>query len=204
METLITPTQAQKELEDVLHHFMTLSERWNEDRQAMAKQNAELGKLVVRLSVQVEKLKEADDVLKRQVSQSIEGAAHSLAEKTAGEFKKHTMRDVEYVTERLKKVAQETSQQLEAVYQDHKSANRMAILALFTVPIMVSLLIFWWLSPKPMLALNDEQMLTYKHGQALEGIWPKLNKKQQKWLSDVGTGKIRNRGMPLDEIAGNT
>lgn len=198
METLTKP--AQTELEDVLHHFLMLSERWNEDRQDMAKQNAELGKLVVRLSAQIEKLKEADGVLRREVSQSIEGAVNSLAEETASEFKKHAMRDVESVTERLKKSAQETSEQLQAVYHDQKRANVTGILALFTVPIMVSLLIFWFLSPAPMLPLTGDELLTYHKGETLDAFWPKLNQKQRNWLIGLANGKTVNHGKALNEL----
>lgn len=197
METLTKPAQA--ELEDVLHHFLMLSERWNEDRQDMAKQNAELGKLVVRLSAQIEKLKEADKELRVQLSQSIDKATLTMAEKTAEGFKQKVMKDVESAARELKKTSEDTSQQLCELHENYRYDRLIARTAFLILPIIVSLLIFWWLSPKPMLALTDQQMSIYQDGKLLESVWPKLNPKQRNWLIGLAEGKIINRGKALDE-----
>jgi hypothetical protein len=58
--------------------------------------------------------------------------------------------------------------------------------------VAVSLLIVWYLMPKPILSVTYEQIVTYQAGQAMQATWPKLSKRQQKWLLAVADGKANN------------
>ncbi len=191
-------------LEDMLNNFLMIKELWKEERQNLALQNVELKKHVISLLAQVEKLKEVDVELRKQISASIKSASSEMAEKTASEFKKSVTEDVKLATYQLKKASEENTRQLQQAQIVSENNWIYFFLGLFVLPIIASLLIFWWLSPKPMMALTDQQMSTYQDGQTLEVFWPKLNKKQQNWLLELSDGKINNHGKRIDKIQDNS
>ena len=199
-----TQKQGHENLEDILNHFLVVKELWQEERQKLTQQNTEFGKVVIRLSAQVEKFKETEVELRKQVTQSISEASTSMAEKSAREFKAAVMSDVEYASERLKDATDKSVSQLEELASNQSNSTIMFSIGLFVLPIIASLLIFWVLSPKPMMPMTDQQFSTYQDGQLLDGFWSKLNKKQQKFLTELGNGEINNHGKPIEEMQDGT
>ena len=195
-----TQKQGHETLEEILNNFLVVKELWQEERQKLVQQNTEFGKLVIRLSAQVEKFKETEGELKRQVTQSINQASISMAEKAAQEFKTAVLCDVEYASKRLQEATVKSIDQLEELARQKSNSSILLSTGLFVLPIIASLLIFWFLSPKPTLPLSAQQLSTYRAGQVLETFFPKLNKKQQMWLMELGDGKIDNHGKSLEEI----
>jgi hypothetical protein len=195
-----TQKQEHETLEDLLNHFLVVKELWQEERQKLTQQNTDFGKLVIRLSAQVEKFKETEAELKKQVTQSISQASAAMAEKAAREFKMAVTGDVEYASQRLKDAAEKSVDQLEKLKRDQSERSMMFSIGLFVLPIIASLLIFWLLSPKPALPLSGQQISIYEDGQMLDGFWSKLNKKQQEFLADLGNGKINNHGKRMEEM----
>lgn len=191
-------------LEDTLNNFLMLKELWQEERQKLVKQNADFKSEVTRLAAQVEKLKEADVELRKQVSHSIMSSSLAMAEKVGQEFKKTAMKDVESAAHSLKVASIENAKRLSDASDKNTETSIIFGIGLFLLPIIASLLIFWWLSPTPMMALSDKQMATYQDGQLLDGFWSKLNKKQQKFLTDVANGKRDNHGKHIEEMQDNT
>jgi hypothetical protein len=175
----------EEQLEDILHHYLTVLERWKEDRAELAKQISDLGKSVVRLGSQLDKFNDVEKSFRQQVIYSIDHSSSKMAERIAQEFKQAVANEVNGSTTNLLKAVDKANNQLQKYEKEEKSNFLLFFGGLFILPIVTSLLLVWLIMPKPLLALSGSELQTYQAGQFLEGFWSKLSKREQKHLSDL-------------------
>lgn len=183
------PTQpAQETLEDLLFKYCALYERWGEDRKELAKQSAEITKLVNRFAAQLDKFKDLDQEIKRQISTSIRQAANEMSSQASKEFIERISKDVKAATQDLERGVEKATDKLKEYYYQEKFSKLWYAAICYVMPILVSLLLVWIMMPKPTLPLTDQQLNTYQEGQFLHQFWSKLSKKEQDRLTNLATG----------------
>ena len=190
---------SKENLEDVLFKYLALHERWGEDRQDLAKQNAELAKLLHRFTAQVDKFKDYEQQLNQQIAAGIYKAAQDMSLRATKDFISDSKKEIESLSSDLSRTLQKTTDTLNH-YQKNESSNTLWImLTAFIMPIVVSLLIVFLLTPKPTLPLTDQQMLTYQNGQFFNSFWGKLSKQEQKRLTGLANAPNRVSGDHIDD-----
>ncbi len=195
---------SEEQLEDILHHYLTVLERWKEDRAELAKQLGDLGKSVVRFSAQLDKFNDFEKSFRQQMQYSIDNATSKMAEKLASEFKKTVESTVDNSTKNLLNAVDKATYQL---HEHEKNENRNLMLfagGLFIVPIVTCLLLVFFIMPKPLLALNGSELQTYQAGQLLENFWPKLTKREQNRLTDLSNQSTNDVASDTNDNSNNT
>lgn len=165
-------------LEEVMHQFLLLSERFAEERQLLNKQTVELTKVLTRLSLQVEKLGEADRHLRDQVESSIKSASNHLADRAMKEMGG----SLHQVTGQLAEKVQSATRTLMQYENEVVTFGWKWIGTMVFTAILTSLLLVWFLMPRPTLPLTQQQLSDLNQGEITRLIWPKLSSKEkQHW-----------------------
>jgi hypothetical protein len=166
-------------LEAVLFQFVTLYERWSEDRQVSAKQSADTSKFIKEFAQHVGQFAKLEEKVRNDIKTSIRTEAENTAvyfSKTIGEAAR---KEVEPTISKLSNAVGES----ENVLNRYRSSLRFANWEMVTVSIVSSLLlnliIIWWLMPHPTLPLTSQQTRYLITGESFTEIWPKLTKAEK-------------------------
>lgn len=170
-------------LKAVLYQFITLYERWAEDRQVAAKQGADTAQLVTVFLEQVKNFQSLEPKVRQQISNSIESASSSAVKSMGKAIGEEATRSVEDTAKKLKTTVEATQRTLNAYQEEIVMVGWKVILTTAVTSIVICLLLVWLLIPKATLPLTDQQINFLNDGQLMHVIWPKLSKKeQQHWL----------------------
>jgi len=170
-------------LKAIAYQFITLYERWSEDRQAAAKQGADTAELIQLFTEQVKGFKELEPKVRQQILESIQNAAAGVAKTVAEATTKEATRATEAITQQLASATQQAENTLNH-YQADVIANQWKMIGITAITTIITcLLLVWLLIPKPTLPLTNDQIKDLRSGQLMALVWPKLTKKEQAhWL----------------------
>ena len=180
-----TPEMTQEDqLKAILYQFITLYERWAEDRQAAAKQGADTAQLVAVFLEQVKNFQSLEPKVRQQIINSIESASKSTLKSIGTEIGKEATRAVEDTARQLSISTEAAQRTLTAYQHEVVMAQWKVILTTAITTIATCLLLVWLLIPKATLPLTDDQVKDLRGGQLMSLVWPKLSKKEQDhWLA---------------------
>jgi hypothetical protein len=203
-EESLTPDE---HLEAVLFQFVTLYERWSEDRQVTAKQSADIAKFVKEFAQQVNKFATLEERVRNDIHTSMRTEAENMAiyfGQTIGESAK---KQIAPTVKKLEEASNEARGNLVSYYSELSSYKWTTIGITMLTTILTSLLIVKLLMPTPIVPLTAQQIDTYGAGEVFQSILPKLSTRQRQWLFDVAKGKAKNHeklveGMKKDYAAG--
>jgi hypothetical protein len=170
-------------LKAIAYQFISLYERWSEDRQLAAQQGVDTAKLVNLFTEQVKNFKTLEPTVRQHLVVSIQNTTSSVAKKIGEEIGKEASRVTEQVAHQLAQVSEKTKRTL-TQYEGEIIATQWKVISIsvFTT-IVTCLLLVWLLIPKPTFPLNNKQIKYLNSGMMMELVWPKLSKKeQQHWL----------------------
>lgn len=185
----------EERLKAILYQFITLYERWAEDRQAAAKQGADTTQLVNIFIEQVKRFKELEPQVRQQILTSIQNTTTSAVKTISEEIGKEATRAVESTARQLTNSVEQTQRTLGAYQQEVVTTQWKVILTTAVTTIATCLLLVWLLMPKPTLPLTDDQIKDMYGGKLMTLVWPKLSEKERKhWkaLADQITNPVQN------------
>lgn len=192
----------------VLYQFITLYERWAEDRQLGAKQGADTAELIKLFSAQVQDFKTAESKLRQSLLITLQQSATTAAKEMTEKISEIATDKVDTSTKRLQQVVETTTQTLTAHQQqiDHWFYGWVAGIfgAAIIVALLVALIITHFSMPKPYLPLTGAQLQTYEHGQLFEAFWSKLSKKEKNRLISLVNAKDTIQASDTDNSSDNS
>jgi hypothetical protein len=175
-------------LKAIAYQFISLYERWSEDRQVAAKQGADIQELIEIFIEQVKQFKTLEPNVRLELLTSIQNATSSAFEKMGETIGQEATRATDRIAKQLAQVTDRTERTLTR-YENETIATQWKIIGIsvFTT-VLTSLLLVWLLIPKPISPLTDEQLLTYQSGIMMEKFWDKISKKEQNRLINLTYG----------------
>lgn len=182
-------------LKAVLYQFITLYERWAEDRQLAAKQGADIAESIKLFRSQVQNFKFLGAEVRQEINDSIEQAATSATKEITQQISKIATHQVDASTKNLQKAVEVATHQLGGHQQqiDHWFYGWIA--GVFGAAVIVAVLVAHWMIPVPYLPLTGQQLQTYEHGRLFEALWPKLSKKEQNRLMSLAKAKDKENAV---------
>jgi hypothetical protein len=170
-------------LEAILFQFITLYERWSEDRQAAAKQGAETAKLIEKFTEQVNHFQNFESSVRQQLIVRITDSIGSVGKVVGEEASCAARKEIRNTVERLRDVTTESESVLKAYKQEVITTQWKVILISVLTTITTCLVLVWSIIPAPKLPLNDQQLSYLEGGRVMAKIWPKFTKKEQERFS---------------------
>lgn len=172
-------------IEAVLYQYVNLYERWSEDRQAAAKQSAEITKLIQTFTEQVQKFKTLEQHVKHEIKESIRNAAVSIEKHIGEEIVKVAADKTSVASEQLQSSARQAALMLDTYKREVIATRWHAVLISSFTTIITCLLLVWLIIPSPTLPLTNQQINILNEGRLLQLIWPKLTDEEQKHWKQI-------------------
>ena len=196
-EKSLTPDEHLKEL---LFQYVSLYESWSEDRKVTAKQGEDIEKFVNEFATEVDRFSTIEDAVIAKLKKSLDQTTASISERVHVSVSHAVDSSLDGSARKIKDAAQ-YAQNIFSEYQSSLNWSHWKLIALTVLSsIVTSLLIVWWVMPKPILPLTDTQIATYQHGLMLNSFWDKLTTRQKNWLLNLGIGKSNNREKLVEDV----
>jgi hypothetical protein len=181
-EESLTP---EEHLEAILFQFVNLYERWSEDRQVTAKQSADLAKFVKEFAQQVNQFASLEEKVRDDIHTSMRTEAENMAVYLGRKIGDAASEEVEPTVRQLRDVVDESESVLSRYQSSVRFANcKMVVVSVFS-SLLFALLIVFFLMPKPVLPISDEQIEYLKFGESMRYVWPKLLKTEQEHIKKL-------------------
>lgn len=169
----------EEHLESILFQFVTLYERWSEDRQVAAKQGADIAKFVKEFAQQISHFKLLEERVRENINTSIQTEAKNMAVYMGRTVGDAASKEVEPTVRKLRDAVDESENVLSRYRSTLSFANWEMVAVSVAASVLASLLIVWWLVPKPTLPLTSQQARYLVTGESFNEIWPKLTKAEK-------------------------
>ncbi len=182
-------TQEELTMEDrlkaIAYQFITLYERWSEDRQVAAKQGADTAELVKLFTEQVKNFKTLEPSVREQIRVSIQQAVNQSTQKISEKVDAMASQKLENASHKLTTAANDLVNRLQQQEQESSKMFWSFLAAIFVMCVLVSFIVGKWAVPQPYLPLSNQDLQTYQNGLLFNSFWPKLSKKEQKRLETI-------------------
>ena len=179
----------EEQLEAILFQFVNLYERWSEDRQKAAKQGADIEKFIKQFASEVDRFSAIENAVIEKLKKSLSDTTVTISSMVYDAVSHSVDRSLDNSARKIR----ESADYAENVFSAYKSSLNLSHWKLVAITalssITVSLLIVWWLMPKPTIPLTDAQLTAYHNGMVLNSFWDKLSHRQQQWLLNVADDK---------------
>jgi hypothetical protein len=172
-------------LDAVLYQFVTLYERWSEDRQVAAKQGGDTAELVRLFTEQVKEFKSLEPSVRQDLVSSIQQASVKAIGTIGAEVGKQAVIATDQAAALLNKSAKEAKETLKRYEQELFYSHWVTIGFSFITTIATCLLLVYFLIPRPTLPLTDPQVRDLRGGEIMKLVWPKLSKKEQEHWKEL-------------------
>ncbi|HAU1484856.1 TPA: hypothetical protein F8R85_16865 [Legionella pneumophila] len=173
----------------VLFQFMTLYERWSEDRQVSAKQGYDLANRLEQFSKEVDRFSSIEEAVIVKLRKSLNEATLALS----GQVNTATAEALNTTLGSSIARIEKTSKTVETILASNQQIRWLSQLKTLTLNVLCSLLVsglvLWFFMPQPTLPLTEEDMNTYVIGKRFARIWPTLSKEKQQWFLSQGKEK---------------
>ncbi|HHR1287496.1 TPA: hypothetical protein ACS3CI_003250 [Legionella pneumophila] len=177
----------------VLFQFMTLYERWSEDRQVSAKQGYDLANRLEQFSKEVDRFSSIEEAVIVKLRKSLNEATLALSEKVNTATAEALNTTLGSSIARMEK----TSRTVETILASNQQIRWLSQLKTLSLNVLcsflVSGLVLWFFMPQPTLPLAEEDMNTYVIGKRFARIWPTLPKEKQEWFLSESKEKRKKK-----------
>lgn len=178
-EESLTP---EEQLEAILFQFVNLYERWSEDRQKAAKQGADIEKFIKQFASEVDRFSAIENAVIEKLKKSLNDTTVTISNMLYDAVSHSVDRSLDNSVRKIK----ESAHYAENVFSEYKSSLNLSHWKLVAITalssITASLLIVWFLMPKPTLPLTYDDMKIYKLGKTFSELWPILPEDKKKWF----------------------
>ena len=173
----------------LLFQFVSLYERWSEDRQVAAKQAYDLTKQLERFSEEVGRFSRIEEAVIGKLRQSLHETVVDLSEKVGGATAEALNSTLGSCVTRMDGAAKAVETIL-AGHQEIGWLSQVKTLALNVLcSLVVSSLVVWFFMPKPALPLTKQDMDTYRVGEKFSLLWSTLPKEKKQWILSASKDK---------------
>ncbi|MDP1575128.1 MAG: hypothetical protein Q8L78_09400 [Coxiellaceae bacterium] len=177
---------SQEHLEAILFQFVKLYERYSEDRQVGVKQSSDTAKLVSHFTAQVNRFETLTPAVCDALSASIKKIIGNAAHEVSKEINSAAFRATENIAQKLKSAASDTEQTLLRANFEAKNHFLKTILISVGSAIASGMFIAWLLMPKISLQFSPLQTQVMHEGAMFIKVFPKLSKKEQVHIMQLG------------------
>lgn len=190
-------TKKSQSMEDhqkaLLFQFMTLYERWSEDRQVAAKQGYDLEQHLKKFSEEVRRFSSIEDAVIVKLRKSLNETVATLSEKVNTATAEALSATLGAHVARMEK-ASRTVETILASNQQIRWLSQLKTVAVNVLcSLVVSTLVLWFFMPQPTLPLTEEDINTYVIGKRFVRIWPTLSKEKQQWFLSATRDKSHKK-----------
>lgn len=190
-------TKKSQSMEDhqkaLLFQFMTLYERWSEDRQVAAKQGYDLAQQLKQFSEEVRRFSTIEEAVIVRLRKSLNETTVIFSEKVNAATAEALNTTLGSSMKRMEH-ASRAIETLLATNQQIRWLSQLKTLALNVLcSLLVSGLVLWFFMPQPTLPLTEEDMNTYVIGKKFARIWPTLSKEKQQWFLSATRDKSHKK-----------
>lgn len=176
------PLSMEEHQQALLFQFVTLYERWSEDRQVAANQVYDLTKQLERFSEEVMRFSRIEEAVIGKLKQGLHETVVNLSEKVGGATADALNSTLGSSVTRMDGAAKVVETIL-AGHQEIRWLSRVKTLALnILCSLVVSGLVVWFFMPKPTLPLTKHDMDTYRVGEKFSLLWSTLPKEKKQWI----------------------
>ena len=195
MATVGEKTERQLSIEEhqqaLLFQFVTLYERWSEDRQVAAKQGYDLTKKLEQFSEEVRRFSRIEEAVIGKLRQSLHETVVDLSEKVGGATAEALNNTLGSSVARMDGAAKAVETIL-AGHQEIRWLSQVKTLGLNVLcSLVVSGFVVWFFMPKPTLPLTKHDMNTYRVGEKFSLLWSTLPKEKKQWILSAIKDKER-------------
>jgi ElaB/YqjD/DUF883 family membrane-anchored ribosome-binding protein len=189
----------EKKLEALFFQFMTLHDRWREDRMATLNKDVEITKLVEKFTEQVEGFEEIGTKLRYELVEAFKNVLAEIRDMAVEDVKEEARKMVDAVVKKLdasvgsaKKVLADSQQVVEA-----QSSLRSLFMwgASIVVGLLMGFAVIKWFMPDPTLPLTDQQLYELKIGRILYLAKPQMTKEELKHIASLATQAAKQKGV---------
>lgn len=176
----------------LLFQFISLYERWSEDRQVAAKQGYDLAKQLEQFKREVSRFSSLEEAVIVKLRTSLNETTHTLSEQVNTATADALNTTLGASVQRIEH-ASRTVETILANHQQIRWFSQVKTLMMNCLcSLVVSSLVLWFWMPGPTLPLSEEDMNAYVMGKRLTRVWPTLSKEQRQWFlsSDTKADKI--------------
>jgi len=181
----------EERLKAIVYQFISLYERWSEDRQLAAKQGADTAALIKTFTEQVEQFKTLEPEVRRHIVSSIQRSTVDAANVISEKIRQEANHAIENTVQQLADAVERAERVLHAQQKNIRTNQWKIITCTVLTTLAASLLLVWLLMPKPVLPLTPKQMTYLSNGQAMEVIWPTLSKKERAHFLKLVQAKLK-------------
>lgn len=178
-EESLTP---EEQLEAILFQFVNLYERWAEDRQKAAKQSADIEKFIKQFASEVDRFSAIENAVIEKLKKSLSDTTVTISSMVYDAVSHSVDRSLDNSARKIR----ESADYAENVFSEYKSSLNLSHWKLVAITalssIAASLLIVWFLMPKPTLPLTGMDMQTYELGKTFSELWTTLPEEKKKWF----------------------
>ena len=188
------PLSSEDHQQALLFQFVSLYERWSEDRQVAAKQAYDLTKQLEQFREEVGRFSRIEEAVIGKLKQSLHETVVDLSEKVGGATAEALNVTLGSSVKRIDGAAKAVETIL-AGHQEIRWLSQFKTLVLNVLcSLVVSGFVVWFFMPKPTLPLTKHDMNIYRMGEQFSLLWARLPKEKKQWiLSAIKDKNIRSQ-----------
>lgn len=180
----------------LLFQFISLYERWSEDRQVAAKQGHDLANHLNQFSHEVERFSSLEEAVIMKLRKSLNETAVHWSEQVHSATADALNNTLGSCVNRMNGAAKSVEALL-AANKEIRWWHAIKALALnMTCSLVVSGCMVWFFMPQPTLPLTEDDMTTYLAGKKILAVWSTLPKEQQKQMVAIIKDQERQKRTP--------
>lgn len=188
---------ADERMESIIYQFITLYERWAEDRQVAAKQGADTAKLVKEFTNQVEHFEKMGPDVREHLIKGIREAFSDVNKQINQTINDVATAQMDQPMRALKQTANDAGRYI-TTYHDEMVADKgrsfwRTVLIAVGASVAVSLIVVELLLPANMYSLSKSQLNEMHMGQTIAAAWPKLKSNEKNTILNL-LDKAQKRG----------
>lgn len=166
-------------LEALLYEFVNLHEQLSQNA---ASRDGEIGGRIKEFSLRLKELEKLEETVRNDIRASIRKEAENTAiyyGKTIGEAARN---QVASSISNLSEAAHEATISLKRYQSEVRLTQWKIIGASIVASVFASVLVIFFLMPKPILPLTGNDLQTYELGKTFSELWPTLPEEKKKWF----------------------
>jgi predicted PurR-regulated permease PerM len=180
-----------KNIDQLFCQLFDLYERHVQDRQWVIKDKEELGRLIQLLITQTKEVGQYEQGIRKRIQDCIQSSSQAAMEKIEKSVTDKNSEVIEKLQQTITNIVVESiATAMNELRVIKKQFPWKIMLFSSAVTLLFSLLIVYFLMPKPMLPLTNAQMHYLQDGKILTQVWPKLSQKEQGHLKSMAADVV--------------
>ena len=179
----LTPEERLKAL---LFQYSKLYARWSEDREVFNKGMADQEEVLKNFTQKLKKLEEQiscfeelEPHVRQKLVDTVKNSISAMVDSINGKIGNSVTFAIDKTVKKLEEEIEEICRAVRVHRQEMQGSQLKTFLIMMGASIVSSLLIVYFLIPKPIMPLSGDNMETYSEGIDIQALWPKLPRRTQ-------------------------